>query len=67
MKRDHYWRNPKRARVKFGDSAWWYANKGGIEVYLSIPGVVMSCQITRKTLENYLKRSRSRGDGGGKS
>ena len=52
MKRDGYWSSPKPATANKGD-AWWYANKGSIEVI--VQGV--NVRIKRSALVEYLKRS----------
>jgi hypothetical protein len=57
MKRDDYWRAPKKAKAIAGKDAWWYADKGSISVCVAIPGTVLTCSITRRDLEAYLKRS----------
>lgn len=64
MKRDVYWRTPKKARAEKGKAAWWYANKGSIYVVISGMGTTLECTITRSALARYLKRSDAAGGEG---
>ena len=42
------------------DSAWWYENKGSIEIFCfaETPQVTMSCRISRVEIEAWLKRAK---------
>lgn len=46
------------------DMAWFYENKGSIDVYIRVQGgatasATTSCRIPRKLLEDYLRRSKA--------
>lgn len=51
-----YWSKPKKARVDRGQ-AWWYANKGSIEIYVISPQARFTVRLSRKALADYVRRS----------
>ena len=56
---DDYFLKPKKARGR-SCSAWWYANKGTIEVYFQHADspVGGTAVLTRKQLADYLERTK---------
>ena len=57
MKRDQYWAKPKEAKCEGGGEAWWYANKGSIEVHAASGMTHFTVRIPRKQILEYIKRT----------
>lgn len=60
MKRDQYWRKPKKAKVKNGAAeSWYYVDERGIELHVQPEGTNnhITVRLTRAKLAEYIKRS----------
>jgi hypothetical protein len=52
-----YERQPKRARTKTAEEAWWYANAGSIDVYTAKDGITLHARIKRSDLVRYIEKT----------
>lgn len=51
-----YFREPKRALAGPETTAWWYADTGGIEVFIDKDGKTVHATITQRQLRTLIKQ-----------
>lgn len=51
-----YERKPKKAKTNAGRIAWWYAGRGGIDIFIDLgpQQPTVYCKITKRQLRKYL-------------